>query len=218
MHDTDINIEITPTISSPWTEMSSLTVGSTTSTLAIPECFVTVSIDGQPTMRLDLYAHPDDYHCFKEAIVWSIFIAIGFGHRLYLVNRFNFNVIQVDLGEYFGNFYPTDTHLLVASSDRLFCIRPDGSLRWESCLLGLDGVIVHSTTATTIEGDGEWDPPGGWRPFRVSMQDGQLIEDDISCLEREFDEAAQRMVVPPELEWPWKLFLRAVDAGSDFSR
>lgn len=28
-----------------------------------------------------------------------------------------------------------------------------------------------------------------------------------------FIEAAQRMVVPPELEWPWTLFLRAVDAG-----
>jgi hypothetical protein len=28
-----------------------------------------------------------------------------------------------------------------------------------------------------------------------------------------FIEAAQRMIVPPELEWPWTLFLRAVDAG-----
>ncbi len=28
-----------------------------------------------------------------------------------------------------------------------------------------------------------------------------------------FIEAAQRMVVPPELEWPWTLFLRAIDAG-----
>jgi hypothetical protein len=32
-------------------------------------------------------------------------------------------------------------------------------------------------------------------------------------LERKFVAAAQRMVVPPELEWPWTLFLRAIDAG-----
>jgi hypothetical protein len=32
-------------------------------------------------------------------------------------------------------------------------------------------------------------------------------------LERKFVAAAQRMVVPPELERPWTLFLRAIDAG-----
>jgi hypothetical protein len=46
--------------------------------------------------------------------------------------------------------------------------------------------------------------------FNISVPKANMTSSD---LERKFVEAAQRMVVPPELEWPWTLFLRAIDAG-----
>jgi len=38
--------------------------------------------------------------------------------------------------------------------------------------LGIDGIIVASTSDGVISGEGEWDPPGGWRPFRLSLATG----------------------------------------------
>lgn len=44
---------------------------------------------------------------------------------------------------------------------------------WRSDALGIDGVIVDRISADEIEGQGEWDPPGGWKPFRVSAHSGK---------------------------------------------
>jgi hypothetical protein len=37
---------------------------------------------------------------------------------------------------------------------------------------GLMVSLSVKVVGTTIEGQGEWDPPGGWRPFRVDLRTG----------------------------------------------
>jgi hypothetical protein len=79
------------------------------------------------------------------------------------------------LGTYFGHAYPSETFLLVASAERLFQVALDGSLTWRPEYLGVDGVIVERISTDHIEGQGEWDPPGGWKHFRVSAHSGRLL-------------------------------------------
>ena len=62
--------------------------------------------------------------------------------------------------------------VLAASASELLCFARDGRLAWRAGNLGLDGVVVHRIRDGVIEGDGEWDPPGGWRPFRLRLDSG----------------------------------------------
>ena len=60
--------------------------------------------------------------------------------------------------------------------ERIYRIAPNGLIEWKSDLVGIDGVIVQDIHGNTIEGVGEWDPPGDWQPFRVRLDSGQLEE------------------------------------------
>jgi hypothetical protein len=65
--------------------------------------------------------------------------------------------------------------LLVCSGRRLVHLGALGTVLWTSPELGVDGVLVSQVSATVIEGQGEWDPPGGWRDFRVDLNRGELL-------------------------------------------
>ena len=56
----------------------------------------------------------DECFAFEEVRVWSGFVAIGWGHHLYLVNLHSQVVSSLDLGSYFGHLYPAEDYLLVA--------------------------------------------------------------------------------------------------------
>ena len=83
--------------------------------------------------------------------------------------------IEVPLGCYFSAFTLLDDRLLAASGHGIVCLLPDGALAWRNDELGVDGVIVHDVAEGTISGDGEWDPPGGWRSFHVSLVTGEAV-------------------------------------------
>jgi hypothetical protein len=38
-----------------------------------------------------------------------------------------------------------------------------------------DGVVVVAIDDNVVLGQGEWDPPGGWRPFQVSLESGETL-------------------------------------------
>jgi hypothetical protein len=125
-------------------------------------------------MRIDVYGGEDCYY-FEAACVWRDFVVIGFGSRVYVVNYRTQEPITVELDSYFGYFYPGDNWLIIASGYRLLLIDPTGRIAWKTEELGLDGVIVDSIEGAFINGRGEWDPPGGWRPFQVRMDTGEKI-------------------------------------------
>jgi len=51
----------------------------------------------------------------------------------------------------------------------------DGKVPWSAPDLGLDGVVVTSAQNRTIQGDGELDPPGGWKPFALRLDSDELL-------------------------------------------
>jgi len=154
----------------PWTEMEPLRVGEVPSGLGTPDAFVTVQDDGGARLRVDVY---EDGGAFQDLQVCYGIVVLGWGHHLYMVRPETRAATAIDLGSYFGHLYLGDGYLLVASAERLIRLQPDGSIAWRSDRVGLDGVVVEEVTDGVIQGSGEWDPPGGWRPFLLALDTGQ---------------------------------------------
>jgi hypothetical protein len=163
----------------PWERVKSAPVGCMPTGLGTPNAYVLVENDGAPFIRVDVYGAEDCY-AFEDVIVWREFVVIGFGSRVHMVNYQTQETITFELDSYFGHFYPEDEWLIIASGYRLLLIGPTGSVSWKTEELGLDGVIVDSVANGLIHGQGEWgqgewDPPGGWRPFQVRLDTGEKI-------------------------------------------
>lgn len=159
------------TLSAEWLRLAPVRLGRVPTGLGTPPCYVTVESDGAvPLFRCDLYTSGEpECFAFQDVRVWKSWVLIGFGEAFHLVGLDGKRTISVALGCYFGHAYLSDECLLVASRDRLCRFDADGSMRWRSVELGLDGVVVDRVAGGAVEGQGEWDPPGGWKPFRVSL-------------------------------------------------
>ncbi len=126
-------------------------------------------------MRIDCYGDIDDVFVSHEAIVWQQFVAIGYGNKVYFVPLEHCQPATIGLGSYFAHLVPLTELLLVASGKRLFCIAPHGHLNGSTPPLAIDGVVIDKIDRQVIYGRGDWDPPGGWRPFQVDLSSGRLL-------------------------------------------
>jgi hypothetical protein len=141
--------------------------------LGTPDRFVRIWDDSRALLRVDLYASNDEAYAFEDAIVWHERVFLGFGHRVYAIDPRKALASEVFLAAYFCQFYPGEDYLLVASGDSLFRLAPDGEIRWVAADLGIDGLVVTSVENGLIRGEGEWDPPGGWKPFLLKIDSGK---------------------------------------------
>ena len=162
-------------ISPDLSKIPSVSVGFQTRKLSINFAYVLVEDDGVPVMIINVPKNREDYYFREEVLIWNNNVVVGIGEQLAMVRLDNFASTNIDLGCYFGYFYPYDAGLLVASSDELYCIEADQSVRWKSPPLGIDGVVVESVEGNVVKGLGEWDPPGGWLPFSIELEFGRLI-------------------------------------------
>lgn len=160
-------------IDRPWLEMLPARIGGISAGLGTPDKYILLSQDDRPVLRVDAYRSSEECSAFSDAVTWHDFLVIGWGHGAYLIHVGSGAVTKHSLGGYFGHIYADENYLLIASDERVCRIRRDGSLNWISDPLGIDGVLVHDVTDGVITGAGEWDPPGGWRPFRISLDDGK---------------------------------------------
>lgn len=159
-----------------WLISKSVRVGSIPVGSGTPDRVVTVTDNGDPVLRVDVYSYgSDDSYAFEDATLWRGLVLIGFGNRVHAVAVEDRSVTTINLDSYFGSFHVHPDFVLIASGQSLYRLQPDRTLRWISRDLGIDGVLVHEITATAIHGEGEWDPPGGWQPFAVAIEDGKVI-------------------------------------------
>lgn len=136
-----------------------------------------VTENGQHLLRVDVHSDRPECRAFEDAILWQGLVIVGFGERVHAVSLRDHTVVTLEANPYFGSFRETPDYLLIATGERLLCMEPDRSVRWTSEILGIDGVVVGDAGPGVIRGDGEWDPPGGWRPFQLSSVDGRLVRD-----------------------------------------
>jgi hypothetical protein len=161
------------TLAGPWMRALAIAVGRVSSGGATPTIFVTIERDDEPLARIDIHEDEPVHHAFQEAAVWRGVVVVGFGGHVHFVRLERQSVVSHAMSGYFGHLYPLPDRLLVADSERLWCFDSAGMPVWKSEPLGVDGVVVHTVEGDVIEGDGEWDPPGGWRPFKLSLASGE---------------------------------------------
>lgn len=164
---------ITKVIEPEWCRVAPVRAGGIPAGLDTPDCYVTVTSGDAKLLRIDVYAYGPDCFAFEDATVWRDFVVVGFGSHVHAVSIADRSVVTIPLEDYYGHMYPTADYLLVASGKHLFRVDSDRSLAWKSETLGIDGVIVSDPGPPTILGEGEWDPPGGWEPFRVLASTGK---------------------------------------------
>jgi len=172
MSEASLHIVIDP----PWTSLDPVRVGTVPKGLGTPTVYALASIDGQPSLRVDVYDPDGASHPFADAKLWNGYLVIGHGQAIYLVHLTDRQSITIELDAYFGYLYPTDSDLLITSAEKIRCINSSGRVRWTSEVLGIDGVIVTEIVDGTIYAEGEWDPPGGWRPFQLDLATGERIQ------------------------------------------
>jgi hypothetical protein len=177
-HYAVIHAELSTSIDSPWREMDPLRAGAFRPGTA--DLFVTITEDVRPLLRVDIYRYQrPECIAFQDAIVWNNRVFVGYGESVYIIDpltRISSQMFLAGLAPYFGAFYTGPNYLLIASGDCLLRLGQDGRVLWVSCDLGLDGVIVKSVENGMIQGEGEWDPPGGWRPFALHLDSGKRIQ------------------------------------------
>ena len=157
-----------------WLQLKPVRVGRVPASIPAPDRYVTVARANQPVLRVDVYSYGPDCFAFEEVIAWRDLILIGFGSHVHAISAIDHSVVTIELESYFAHLYPNRDFVLLASGERLFLLQPDRSVGWKSAPLGLDGVVVREVGHDAIRGEGEWDPPGGWKPFTVSVVDGSL--------------------------------------------
>jgi hypothetical protein len=169
------SVELHTSLDPHWLVTDSVSVGLVPVGQGTPDLYATVLVDDTPQLRISLYSYPDDAQAFHDSIIWGNFIAMGFGERVYIINLVSRQSYELNLGSYFGYMEKHGDELLIASAERVFCLNSDGKLQWQSPQLGIDGVVLHESTEHEIYGAGEWDPPGGWRNFKLSARSGMLL-------------------------------------------
>ena len=160
-------------IEPPWLGMRPNRIGDIPDGLGTPSKFILLELDGCPALRVDAYPSSEECFAFNDAILWHSFLVVGWGDCVYLIATESGTVIRHCLRAYFGHVYVIENSLLVASCDRIWRVETDGSVAWKSDVLGIDGVLVSNVDSGIVSGEGEWDPPGGWQPFRIMLDSGQ---------------------------------------------
>lgn len=149
-------------------------IGRTADSGSAPDALCLLSLDGSPAVCVRLWQTSEELYTFRDAVYWRGLFVIGWGDAFYVIDPDTDSHTRHGLGACFGCLHAGDA-LLVASAERVIRVRPDGTVAWISEPIGLDGVTISAVDASFIEGSGEWDPPGGWKPYRLRLTDGAVI-------------------------------------------
>jgi hypothetical protein len=168
---------LTKSFEAEWADVDSMQLGVSPPSLPTADRYCLILNNGDPYRRLDLYPRTDgDCHPFDEVLVWNDLIVIGFGSRVFFVNLKSRTVKTYEMETYYCCVHPLPGNLLIASAEALRCMDSNGDLLWHNADLGIDGVTVNRVESGLIYGEGEWDPPGGWRPFVLDLRTGQPVK------------------------------------------
>ncbi|WP_114792491.1 hypothetical protein U0035_01905 [Niabella yanshanensis] len=112
---------------------------------------------------------------FREALAADHLLAVGHQEHFYLFDTIDNKPLQVlKVNDYFGHLYYNDQFFYVTDSCGVYCIDKTGHILWANLELAIDGVVIDTFEAATLSGKGEFDPPGGWKAFRIDKNTGAV--------------------------------------------
>jgi hypothetical protein len=165
--------EIREALPDDWASVPTVAIGGSTG----PADLFVLAEEGTARRRFDLHYLETDYRHPPQATFWRGWFAFGFGGRAILYREADGASVKIDLGCYFGDFLTGEEWLLVTSGQGIIRLDPEGRIVWRNDELGLDGVLIFDVEGDVIDGQGEWDPPGGWEDFLVSLETGDSLEE-----------------------------------------
>ncbi|MBQ4766328.1 hypothetical protein F9U42_04170 [Pectobacterium versatile] len=143
----------------------------------------------EPIIILCIYVEIDDNgylleQCFRDLLLNENKIALLYGQHVHLFDTVSHEVKSIHLHDYVGHLYPVPditsgvlgSTFLVTTFLYTFLINLDSGIIWQSKQCAIDGVIINEIQNNVIYGSGEWDPPGGWEPFCLSLSTGHFIK------------------------------------------
>jgi hypothetical protein len=159
--------------------MTPLRLGKVPSGLGTADLFITISEGDQPLLRVDLYGETSsESYVSQDVIVWREHVFVGCGHTVHVIEPKKQMGRTISLGgtcAYFSAFHAGPEYLLVVSGEGVLRLDPDGEVLWKASDLAIDGVTVESIEGGLIKGSGDWDPPGGYRPFVIRLDSGESV-------------------------------------------
>ena len=166
----------------PWDEYDQVLVAKGDVSDSKVVASVSVTIDSAFVARVDILASAGE-SCFRALRSIDSNIYIGFGRFVFVVDVHRSLVRRYPLSGYFGHLYDShdlehlDAHIsvLASSASEVLAFDRTGDLIWKQFDLGIDGVVLHRASTGRIDGEGEWDPPGGWQPFSLRSDTGETI-------------------------------------------
>lgn len=165
----------------PWGEYDQVLVAQ--GDVSDSEVVASVSVvDSAFVARVDILASAGK-SCFRSLRSVGSTIYIGFGRFVFVVDVYRSLVRRYPLSGYFGHLYDShdlehlDSHIsvLASSASEVLAFDRTGDLIWKQSNLGIDGVVLQRASTGQIDGEGEWDPPGGWQPFTLRSDSGSII-------------------------------------------
>ena len=167
-----ISARFTNAIDAPWTKVTPVKLGRVPASEPTPDCFVLVEGDGY-ALRCDIY-DAANVSAFRDVRIWGTLVVIGYERRAHCVDLQTHGAHTHTLGSYFCGIYTDANCCLIASGEELLRVEDDGAAAWRSGRIAIAGVVVNDVTGDIIRGQAEWDPPGGWQAFEVSLATGRL--------------------------------------------
>ncbi|MTW12530.1 hypothetical protein GM658_18130 [Pseudoduganella eburnea] len=120
--------------------------------------------------------------CFKDARCVDQIAYFGFGHCIFIFDTKTRELVRHQVDGYFGHMYdgsdfehfPVQLSVIVTSASEALAFSRQGKLLRVWSNLGIDGVTLNAVNESQIEGEGECDPPGGWRKFALTLDHGEF--------------------------------------------
>jgi hypothetical protein len=165
------DVSFATTLDGAWRVAPSLCIGRPSSDAST---YVLVERDGAPLLTIAL---GEDGGPFRDAILWSDRVVIGYGDAIHVVDVATHVVVTHRLDGYYGHLFAMEDVLLVTDARTVLRLNVGGAILWRSGWIGIDGVTIEAVEQGIIRGEGEWDPPGGWKPFRLSLETGERVSD-----------------------------------------
>ena len=163
-----------------WRNADRFVLGGSSDSTASAVAAVGISLGSEAKWRVDLLPVVG-HSCFQDVRRVGELIYIGYGEQVAVFSPRTGDLASHSLDGYFGRLFTSSdieslelgSSVLVASATELLRFDGTGQLLWRKSGLGVDGVIVQRIQDGQIFGNAEWDPPGGWEPFRLLLDSGE---------------------------------------------
>ena len=165
-------LEAVHAIDGAWRSMEPLRVGNVPVTLGEPVVFVRVTREGEPYLRIDVHLGEGE---LGPILLWDDLVCVASSTAVHLVELESREVATHEHGGWSVRLHATPTALLACTNDRVLCFDAGARCVWRSGAVGVDGVEIEDVREGMVLGTGDWDPPGGWRAFRLRLADGTPV-------------------------------------------